>query len=286
MINNKNKDWSTVYLGVSMNEESSTSLLIFDPIDDEGLPTSNRKKKRRDRKEFKKSFKQNTNDKVHTNESIKLKSIYPKTKNQEKSFKSYGYNNNIIFSGTAGTGKSFLALYFALQELLIHKNYSKIEIIRPAQPTVDVGFLPGKLDEKIAVYEAPYVKIVNDLVLNRKDFYKSLKNTNQLIFSSTSYLRGITFEDSIIILEEAQNATLHEISSVITRLGDNCKLFVTGDTAQNDIYNSRKYHSGFSDFLKIAEKMKSIDVITFNVNDIVRSDIVKEFIIAKENLGL
>ena len=147
-----------------------------------------------------------------------------------------------------------------------------------------MGFLPGSVKEKARVYEAPYYAIFNEL-FGRGDAYEVLKSRNQIQFTTTSFVRGLTFNDSIVIVDECQNMTYQELDSVITRLGDNCRVIFCGDFRQSD-FRWDDERQGILDFMKIIKTMKSFDFIEFHKEDIVRSDLVKEYIISKLNLNM
>jgi len=214
-----------------------------------------------------------------------LKEIKPLTANQEKTFSEYKKGNHLVLSGTAGSGKSFLALYLALNQVLtIGSEYEQLIIIRSAVPTRDLGFVPGSLEEKAKIYEAPYQNITNEL-FSRGDAYDLLRNKNIIDFGTTSFLRGLTFSNCIIIFDEFQSATFHEIDSLLTRIGNNCKFILCGDCKQNDL-NMKKEKSGFGDAMKILERLDDVSHIEFGIDDVVRSGFVKSYIIQKEKLSL
>ena len=214
-----------------------------------------------------------------------LKEIKPLTVNQEKTFSEYKKGNHLVLSGTAGSGKSFLALYLALNQVLtIGSEYEQLIIIRSAVPTRDLGFVPGSLEEKAKIYEAPYQNITNEL-FSRGDAYDLLRNKNIIDFGTTSFLRGLTFSHCIIIFDEFQSATFHEIDSLLTRVGNNCKFILCGDCKQNDL-NMKKEKSGFGDAMKILERLYDVSHIEFGIDDVVRSGFVKSYIIQKEKLSL
>lgn len=216
------------------------------------------------------------------NSGLELKKISPKTSNQSKAFEAYEDRFNIVMHGWAGSGKTFLALYFALREIRENpKNYYKIVIIRSSVPSRDMGFLPGNLIEKAAVYEEPYENMVNELH-GRGDAYGLLKKRGTIEFRTTSYLRGITFDNSIVIVDEIQNMTFHELDTIMTRMGDTTRIIFCGDYRQTDLIKDRE-KVGLHKFLDILDNVSGFDHIEFGINDIVRSDIVKEYIIAKEN---
>jgi phosphate starvation-inducible protein PhoH len=183
----------------------------------------------------------------------------------------------------AGTGKSFLSLYLSLQAILAKKSpYLKIVVVRSAVPTRDIGFLPGSLKEKIEAYEEPYKIIVSE-IFGRGDAYGILKNKGQVEFVTTSYLRGITLDDCIVIVDEFQNCTFQELDTIITRIGENGKIIFSGDYRQSDLDKSRE-RAGMIKFLDILEKMYEFEFVEFDAEDIVRSGLVKSYIIAKSEL--
>jgi phosphate starvation-inducible protein PhoH len=214
-----------------------------------------------------------------------IKKINPLTKNQDLAFQAYNQGNNLILSGSAGSGKSFLAMYMALNELLTDKSYyNRIIIIRSAVPSRDLGFVPGTLEEKSKIYQDPYIQIVNELV-GRGDAWHYLFNENIVQFQTTSFLRGLTFRDCILVFDEIQSATFHEIDTVLTRVGENCRFVLCGDCKQNDLDN-RKEKTGFHDAIKILDKIQNVSHVKFGLEDIVRSGFVKEYLEQKEKIGL
>jgi phosphate starvation-inducible protein PhoH len=215
-----------------------------------------------------------------------LSQIKPLTDNQENAFHANGSGKHLLLFGVAGTGKTFLGSYFALNDLLSGLA-KKIIIIRSAVTTRDQGFLPGTLQEKMALYESPYRDIFSSLCGGRRDVYDLLKKKGYMEFMSTSFIRGITFDDAIIIVDEVQNCTMHEIDSILTRVGKNTRVILCGDTRQNDLVMTGKKNqeTGMHNLLKIAKAMPGFGMIEFNVQDIVRSGFVREYIITKINLG-
>lgn len=208
------------------------------------------------------------------------------TPGQKAAWEAWEEDYNLVLHGSPGTGKSFLGLYFALSDI-IDKNSprKKVYIIRSTVSTRDQGFQPGNKNEKEAVYETPYPPICNQ-VFGRGDAYTILKQKNMIEFTSTSFLRSATFDDAYIIVDEIQNMNFHEIDTVITRAGENTKFIFCGDTRQDDLATQRKSEkSGFGDILNIVDKMKEFDIIRFYPEDIVRSGLVKSYIIKKEELG-
>lgn len=213
-----------------------------------------------------------------------LKRIKPLTENQEKTFASYEEGNHLVLSGSAGSGKSFLAMYLGLKDLLEDQShYNKIIIIRSAVPSRDLGFVPGTLEEKAKIYQEPYQNIVNELI-GRGDAWHFLLNKEIIEFQTTSFLRGLTFKDCIIVFDEFQSATFHEIDTVLTRIGENCRFILCGDYNQNDL-NLKKEKSGFPDVINILDKMSDVHHIKFGLEDIVRSGFVKEYLKIKEQLS-
>jgi phosphate starvation-inducible protein PhoH len=217
--------------------------------------------------------------------NFKLKNIEPLTDNQKLTFEHYHGGKNLLLHGIAGTGKSFLSIYLSLQTILIDSSrYKKLVIVRSVVPTRDMGFLPGNNKEKAKVYEAPYQAIFTEL-FERGDAYDYLKNKNLVDFISTSFIRGITINDSIIVVDEIANMTLHELDSVITRVGKNCKIIFCGDFRQSD-FTKEHEKNGLTSFMRIIERMKSFAFVDFTEQDIVRSSMVKEYIIMKDRLKI
>jgi|TARA_R110002167_G_C12620496_1_gene646723 phosphate starvation-inducible protein PhoH len=208
--------------------------------------------------------------------SLTLHEIEPLTRNQVKAFES---KKNLILHGLAGTGKTFISSYLAYDDMS-KGIYDKLVIIRSAVPTRDMGFLPGTEKEKASVYEEPYKDIANEL-FQRGDAYGIMKQKNLVEFMTTSFIRGITLRDAVIIIDECQNMSFHELDSIITRMGENCRVIFCGDFRQADLKQN-----GMKDFMQILKRMELFDFIDFKVEDIVRSDFVKSYIIAKNELGL
>jgi phosphate starvation-inducible protein PhoH and related proteins len=217
--------------------------------------------------------------------NFKLKHVEPLTENQKLTFEHYDSGKNLLLHGIAGTGKSFLSIYLSLKTILQESSrYKKLVIVRSVVPTRDMGFLPGNNKEKAKVYEAPYLAIFSEL-FERGDAYDYLKNKNIVDFISTSFIRGITINDSIIVVDEIANMTLHELDSVITRVGKNCKIIFCGDFRQSD-FTKEHEKNGLTDFMRIIERMKSFSFVDFTEQDIVRSSMVKEYIIMKDRLKI
>jgi phosphate starvation-inducible protein PhoH len=206
--------------------------------------------------------------------------IQPLTENQRRFFEIYENSQIMLLHGVAGTGKSYIALYRALEEVLDKNNfYNQVVIVRSAVPSREIGHLPGDEKEKTEVYQQPYIDICADL-FDRSDAYQRLTEQGAIKFMITSFVRGITLENSIIIVDEAQNMTDMELNSIITRVGSRSKIIFCGDFRQTDLYKKTDM-SGLKKFMVIADMMPSFKVIEFDVKDIVRSDIVKEYILAR-----
>jgi len=203
---------------------------------------------------------------------LELAEIEPLTRNQLRAFES---DKNLVLHGCAGTGKTFISCYLAFDDMT-KNQYEKLVIIRSAVPTRDIGFLPGTEKEKSSVYEEPYYDISIDL-FERGDAYQILKTKRLVHFMTTSYIRGITLRDAVILIDECQNMSFHELDSIITRVGENCRVIFCGDFSQSDLKQN-----GMKEFFEILVSMNRFDFIEFGVEDIVRSGFVKEYIIAKE----
>ena len=214
-----------------------------------------------------------------------LQTLVPLNDNQKDAFYHWASGSNLLLTGCAGTGKTTLALYLALSEILSKNEQNQVLIIRSAVPTREQGFLPGDSLEKEAPYELPYIGICDELFPWKKS-YENLKLSRRLDFKTTSYLRGLTFDHKIIIVDEMQSMTLHEIDTVITRSGINTRLILCGDSNQNDLIYRKSDKSGFDAAVRIVDNMKSFETINFHPDDIVRGGICKEWITSKFNLKL
>ena len=216
--------------------------------------------------------------------------IDPLTENQKKLFDSYSEGKHLVAYGCAGTGKTFITLYNALKEVLNEITpYEQIYIVRSLVATREIGFLPGDHDDKSALYQIPYKNMVKYIFQMPSDadfemLYGNLKQQETIKFWSTSFLRGSTLDNSIIIVDEYQNLNFHELDSIITRVGENSRICFCGDASQSDLVKTNE-RTGISDFMNILRKMPSFDIIEFGVDDIVRSGLVKEYIIAKMEAG-
>lgn len=213
-----------------------------------------------------------------------LRKLSPKTKHQEDAFDSWKKNFNLVLNGSAGTGKTFLGIYFGLEEVLDKNSvYDKLIVVRSAVPTRDVGFLPGTKEEKEEPYLAPYKAICTELFEDAEAYEKLVVN-GQMEFLTTSYIRGLTIDHAIIVVDEMQNMTMHELDSVITRLGDNCRVVFAGDYYQSDFHKAGD-KNGVVHFLKILEELRYFDTIEFTWEDIVRSGLVRDYIMTKEQMA-
>ena len=217
------------------------------------------------------------------NSKFSMRQIKPITQTQEDMFYAYQAGKNIAAIGTAGTGKTMCALYLALQDILLSEEYEQIVIVRSAVQTREQGFMPGTQAQKEAVYSVPYSDIVCDL-FGRGDAWEILKQKRQVKFMTSSFVRGLTFDNSIIVVDECQSMTYHELDSIITRVGESSKIIFCGDTRQDDLAGSRNRNdvSGLSSFINVLKNIPSFELVQFGVEDIVRSGLVKEYIIAKE----
>lgn len=214
---------------------------------------------------------------------FELKEIQPLTENQGRTFDAYDDGKNLLIHGFAGTGKTFISLYLALETILTNKSkYDKIIVVRSVVPSRDMGFLPGTVAEKAAIYEEPYKEIC-DTLFGRGDGYQILKLKGLVHFTTTSFLRGITFNNAIVIVDEIQNMQFSEIDTVMTRLGDNSKVIFCGDFRQTDFKRDEE-KSGLFKFMQILNRMSNFEHIEFSQEDIVRSGIVKDYIIKKSKL--
>jgi predicted ribonuclease YlaK len=220
-----------------------------------------------------------------------LLDIDPLTENQETLFNSYEKNKNLVAYGAAGTGKTFITLYNALKDVLDERSpYDKIYIVRSLVATREIGFLPGDHEDKSSLYQIPYKNMVKYMFQMPDDaafemLYGNLKTQGTISFWSTSFIRGTTLDNAIIIVDEFQNLNFHELDSIITRVGENTKIMFCGDATQSDLIKTNE-KNGIVDFMRILRVMPSFDVIEFGIEDIVRSGLCKEYIIAKTELGL
>ena len=217
--------------------------------------------------------------------------IDPLTDNQKRLFDSYTDDKHIVAYGCAGTGKTFITLYNALADVLSENTpYERIYLVRSLVSTREIGFLPGTYEDKSDIYQIPYKNMVKYMfeLPSAADFemlYGNLKAQETISFWSTSFIRGTTFDRAIIIVDEFQNLNFHELDSIMTRVGENTKIMFCGDATQTDLIKQNE-RNGIVDFMRVLRLMSSIDIIEFGVEDIVRSGLVKEFILAKMELNL
>ena len=220
-----------------------------------------------------------------------LLDIEPITDNQKKLFDSYSEGKHLVAYGTAGTGKTFISLYNAISDILDESTpYEKIYLVRSLVSTREIGFLPGDHEDKADIYQIPYKNMVKYMFQMPTDadfemLYGNLKAQETIKFWSTSFIRGTTLDNAIVIVDEFQNLNFHELDSIITRVGENSRIVFCGDASQTDLVKTND-RNGIHDFLNILRKMPSFDIIEFGIDDIVRSGLVKEYIIAKLEVGL
>jgi len=220
-----------------------------------------------------------------------IRKIEPLTENQELFFKQYKLDQNLVAYGCAGTGKTFITLYNALLDVLDPKTpYEKIYIVRSLVPTREIGFLPGDHEDKSDIYQIPYKNMVKYMFEMPDDnsfemLYANLKAQGTISFWSTSFIRGTTLDNVIVLVDEFQNLNFHELDSMITRVGTDSKIMFCGDATQTDLIKTAE-KNGIVDFMRILTNMPSFDTIEFQAEDICRSGLVKEYIIAKHELGL
>lgn len=216
-----------------------------------------------------------------------LQTFEPLTDNQKKFFDAYKRGDYFLaLLGSPGVGKTFLALLKSLEEVLDKsKSFQKVVVIRSAVQVRDQGFVPGTLEEKMAMYETPYIDICATL-FKRKDAWQRLREQSHVEFISTTAIRGMTFDDAILIVDEAANLSWMEISAVMTRVGYRSKIIICGDLFQNDLIKNKNDTSGLSKFLDVARCMSEFSEINFTPDDIIRSSLTKNFIIACQNKGL
>mgnify|MGYP001429644325 FL=1 len=220
-----------------------------------------------------------------------LREIEPLTENQKILYDSYDAGKNIVAYGAAGTGKTFITLYNAICDVLDPTTpYEKIYLVRSLVATREIGFLPGDHEDKSSLYQIPYKNMVKYMfeLPTEADFemlYGNLKTQGTISFWSTSFIRGTTLDNAIVIVDEFQNLNYHELDSIITRVGENTKIMFCGDATQSDLLKQNE-RNGIVDFMRILRLMPSVDMVEFGVEDIVRSGLCKEYLIAKLELGL
>jgi len=217
--------------------------------------------------------------------------VEPITDNQKRFFDEWDAGKMIYAYGVAGTGKTFIALYKALKDVLGETTpYEKIYIVRSLVATREIGFLPGDHEDKSSLYQIPYKNMVQAMFEMPDDnsyemLYDNLKAQETISFWSTSFIRGTTLDNAIVIIDECQNLNFHELDSIITRVGQDSKIIFCGDAAQTDLQKISE-RSGILDFQRIIQNMEEFSLIEFNLEDIVRSGLVRSYLINKINLGL
>ena len=221
-----------------------------------------------------------------------LVDVEPITDNQKILFEEYDKGKNLFAYGCAGTGKTFISLYLALKDVLDEMTpYDKVYIVRSLVSTREIGFLPGDHEDKSSLYQIPYKNMVKYMfeMPSDNDFemlYGNLKAQETISFWSTSFIRGTTLDNCIVLVDEMQNLNFHELDSIITRVGDNCKILFCGDSTQTDLTKSNE-KNGILDFKRIIEIMEDdFGVIEFGLDDIVRSGLVRNYLVTKLALSL
>ena len=223
-------------------------------------------------------------------DSSYMTEVKPLTENQKVAFAQYGEGKNLLLHGAAGTGKTFITLYLALKEVLDENTpYDKIYIVRSLVPTREIGFLPGDHEDKSALYQIPYKNMVRYMFSMPDDnsfemLYDNLRAQETISFWSTSFIRGVTLDNAIVLVDEFSNLNFHELDTMITRIGEDSKVMFCGDITQSDLTREND-KSGINDFIRILEEMKEFACIEFDINDIVRSGLVKSYLLSKYNLG-
>jgi len=212
-----------------------------------------------------------------------LERIDPITENQKKAFEAWDEGHNLVLNGSAGTGKTFIALYLAFNKMLKYEQYNKLLIIRSMVSTRDGGHLPGTKEEKEEPYKAPYKSICAEL-FGYDGAWGKLTTTKSVDFETTSFIRGITFDRTILLVDEMQNMNFHELDSIITRVGNDCKVIFCGDHNQTD-FSRKDEKEGITKFVSLIEQMRFFRVVNFGWVDIVRSDFVRDYIMTKEMMG-
>jgi len=213
------------------------------------------------------------------------------TKNQLEVFKQYAEGKNLFLYGPAGTGKTFVILYNAIKEVLDPKtNYNCIYIVRSLMPTRSLAFMPGDEQDKSSLYQVPYDNMLRLMfkLSSEEQFeimYEELKKQGNVAFLSTSFLRGITLDNAIILVDECQNLNFHELDTIMTRVGQESKIMFSGDFDQTDLREDDE-KAGLGQFIKIINEMKEFYSCEFDIGDIVRSGLVRSYIIQKYNTGL
>jgi len=228
------------------------------------------------------------NKEINSNDLVTIKPI---TDNQKVVFNTWKKEKNQFLFGASGTGKTLISLYLALKDVMdLKKPYDKVILVRSLIPTREIGFLPGDDEDKAALYQVPYSNMVQFMFKqpNEQAFsmlYDRIKSQGSFYFLSTSFLRGLTFDNSIIIVDECQNLNFHELDTIVTRVGQDSKIMFCGDFMQTDLSKVNE-RNGLHDFLRILEEMEEFNCLEFNIGDIVRSGFVRNYLIQKTKLGM
>ena len=212
-----------------------------------------------------------------------LMNISPMTKSQEKVFQAYDKDYNLVLSGAAGSGKTFIAIALALKQIIAEGFKRQLIIVRSVVPTRDMGFLPGSQEDKEAAYVTPYESIINELFRDSRAWKKASEN-GTVRFLTTSFIRGITIKNAIVIVDESQNCNAHELDSIMTRIGTNARIIFTGDYYQSD-FEREKDREGIVQFLEIIDRLKYFKHVEFGWEDCVRSPLVRDYLMTKEMLA-
>lgn len=209
----------------------------------------------------------------------------PITLNQQKAFDAWDEGFNLMLSGSAGTGKTFIAMYLALETILDPETpQDHLMIIRSTVPVRDQGFLPGTKQEKEDPYTVVYKQIGNELFGDNTSYNKA-STGKKIIFDTTSYLRGQTLRNAVVLVDEIQNCNFQELDTIMTRLGKDSRIIFCGDYRQTD-FRFQDEKEGIYKFTNIVEHLNMFSIINFNWDDIVRSGIVRDYIMTKEMLGV
>tara|TARA_B100001996_G_C18663889_1_gene594133 strand:- start:82 stop:789 length:708 start_codon:yes stop_codon:yes gene_type:complete len=230
----------------------------------------------------------NKNKEINEGQLVKIKSL---GKNQKSVFDSWDKGQNQFLFGCAGTGKTFISLYLALKDVLSNKTpFDRVVMVRSLIPTREIGFLPGDEEDKAALYQVPYSNMVQFMFEQPNEsafhmLYDRLKTQGSFYFLSTSFLRGLTFDNSIIIVDECQNLNFHELDTIVTRVGQDSKIVFCGDFMQTDLSRINE-RNGLHDFLRVLEEMEEFNCVEFDIGDIVRSGFVRNYLIQKTKLGI
>lgn len=258
---------------IGLDNENNNRRTSYHPLD-----ADQRRTLKRQRKAEKRARRQETR---HHRDKFALHEINPLTENQSRTFQEYRAGKHLLLHGYAGTGKTFCALYLGLEDIFSNKGsqYKKLAVIRSVVPSRDIGYLPGSAVEKSRVYEEPYMEIC-DTLFGDGNGYNILKERELFEFTTTSFLRGVTFRDTIVVVDEMQNMTFQELDTVMTRIGENCRIIFCGDFRQTDL-DKDSDKNGLHKFMRILHKLKGFEYVEFGREDIVRSSIVKDYIIAR-----